>query len=340
MADQLDIGSFVTPQKRHRGIYDVVVYQGDISIRAMFNEIKWQQLGVHAGNILWAEAKLLIRFTDIPRGISEEIYVGWKDSSIICQPWAEQDTNIDDALYAAVPLQLEDVTKPNVFTLKFSLHGSQQLMFAPTARETKIKMEGNWPDPSFIGVKIPETSNKSDKGINVQWKYLNRTTPMVWKNEFLNMQAAAMGANLLIPVDSYNKTERSVKYALLCIILTFAAFFLIETIYKRNLHLIQYGLAGSALVLFYTLLLSISEYTGFNPAYLIAAVATIGLVTWFVGSILKSSRLATFISFVLSVVYAYIFIIIQLQDYALLMGSIGLFISLAIIMFFSRKLQW
>ena len=340
MADQLDIGSFVTPQKRHRGIYDVVVYQGDISIKATFNEIKWQQLGVNAENILWSEAKLLIRFTDIPRGINEEIYVGWKDSSFICQPWAEPGTNIDDALYATVPLQLEDVAKSNVFTLKFSLHGSQQLMFAPTARETKIKMEGNWPDPSFIGVKIPETSNNSDKGINVQWKYLNRTTPMIWKDEFINMQAAAMGANLLIPVDSYNKTERSVKYALLCIILTFAAFFLIETIYKRNLHLIQYGLAGSALVLFYTLLLSVSEYTGFNPAYLIAAVATIGLVTWFVGSIMKSSKLAAFISFVLAVVYAYIFIIIQLQDYALLMGSIGLFIALGIIMNFSRRLQW
>jgi inner membrane protein len=154
------------------------------------------------------------------------------------------------------------------------------------------------------------------------------------------MQSLAMGANLLIPVDNYNKTERSVKYALLCIILTFAAFFLIETIHKKSLHLIQYGLTGCALVLFYTLLLSISEYTGFNPAYLIASLATIGLITWFVGSIMKSSRLAAFISFVLAIVYGYIFIIIQLQDYALLMGSIGLFVALGIIMYFSRRLQW
>ena len=163
---------------------------------------------------------------------------------------------------------------------------------------------------------------------------------MVWNDQFINLQPSAMGANLIIPVDGYDKTERSVKYALLCIILTFAAFFLIETIYKRNLHLIQYGLAGLALVLFYTLLLSISEYTGFNLAYLIAGVATIGLVTWFVGSIMKSSKLAVFISFVLTVVYGYIFTIIQLQDYSLLMGSIGLFIALGIIMYFSRKLQW
>jgi inner membrane protein len=126
----------------------------------------------------------------------------------------------------------------------------------------------------------------------------------------------------------------------LCFVLTFAAFFLIETIYKKPLHLIQYGLAGLALVLFYTLLLSISEYTGFNIAYLIAGTCTIGLVGWFIGSILRSSTLAIFITFVLSVVYAYIFFIIQLQDYSLLMGSIGLFIALATIMYFSRKLQW
>ena len=340
MADQLDINSSVSPQKRHRGIYDVVVYQGDISITAKFNDIKFKELNVPPVNLLWSEAKLLLQISDLSRGINEEIYIKWQDSSFLCQPWAETTPNLGDALFASIPLKEENADTQNVFTVKFSLHGSQQLMFSPAARETKIQLTGNWPDPSFTGLKIPEAPNTSDTGINVKWKYLNRNNPMVWNNQFINMQPSAMGANLIIPVDGYDKTERSVKYALLCIILTFAAFFLIETIYKRSLHLIQYGLAGLALVLFYTLLLSVSEYTGFNLAYLIAGVATIGLVTWFVGSIMKSSRLAVFISFVLTVVYGYIFTIIQLQDYSLLMGSIGLFIALGIIMYFSRKLQW
>jgi len=340
MADQLDINSSVSPQKRHRGIYEIAVYEGDISITAKFNDIKFRELNVPAANLLWSEAKLLLQVSDLSRGINEEIFIKWKDSSFLCQPWAEANEKIGEALFAAVPLKAEDADMQNIFTVKFSLHGSQQLMFAPAARETKIHLTGNWPDPSFTGIKIPESPNASDSGIDVKWKYLNRTTPMVWNDQFNNVQASAMGANLIIPVDQYDKTERSVKYALLCIMLTFAAFFLIETIYKRNLHLIQYGLAGLALVLFYTLLLSISEYTGFNLAYLIAGIATIGLVTWFVGSIMKSSKLAIFIGFVLTVVYGYIFTIIQLQDYALLMGSIGLFLALAIIMYFSRKLQW
>jgi inner membrane protein len=290
MADQLDISSSVAPQKRHRGIYDVVVYEGDISITAKFNDIKFKELNDPAANFLWPDAKLLLQISDLSRGINEEIYIKWKDSSILCQPWAEANANIGDALYAAVPLKAEDANTQNVFAVKFSLHGSQQLMFSPAARETKIQMKGTWPDPSFTGIKIPEAPNTSDSGIDVKWKYLNRTTPMVWNDQFINRQSSAMGANLIIPVDGYDKTERSVKYALLCIILTFAAFFLIETMYKRSLHLVQYALAGLALVLFYTLLLSISEYVGFNMAYMIAGVATIGLVTWFVGSIMKSSK--------------------------------------------------
>jgi inner membrane protein len=340
MADVLDITSSVAPQKRHRGIYDVVVYQGQISLTAKFNDIKLKQLAIPAENLLWSEAKLVLQISDISKGINEEIFIKWKDSSLLCQPWAESDANIGEAIFASVPLTVEDANTLNVFTTTFSLHGSQQLMFAAAARETKIQMTGDWDNPSFTGAKLPENPNVSDSGFNVKWKYLNRTTPMVWNDQFINLQNALMGANLIIPVDGYDKTERSVKYALLCIILTFAAFFLIETIYKRNLHLLQYGLAGCALVLFYTLLLSISEYTGFNLAYLIAGIATIVLVTWFVGSIMKSGKLATFIGFVLTVVYGYIFTIIQLQDYSLLMGSIGLFVALAIIMYFSRKLQW
>lgn len=340
MADHLEVNTVLFPQKRHRGIYQVMVYQSNISIKTVFQEIKWQSLGVNAENILWSEAKLLIRISDIPRGIHDELYVEWKNNRLICQPWDENTAGIQDAFYAAIPLQAEDAAKPNEFMMQFSLQGSQQLLVAPAARETKIRMEGNWPNPGFTGVKIPDTTTLSATGFKASWKYLNRTTPLVWKDGVMNLQELAMGTHLLIPVDNYSKTERSVKYALLCIILTFAAFFLIETIHKKSLHLIQYGLAGCALVLFYTLLLSISEYTGFNWAYLIAAVATIGLVTWFIGSIMNSRKLALFVNLVLSVVYAYIFIIIQLQDYALLMGSIGLFMALAILMYFSRRLQW
>ena len=152
--------------------------------------------------------------------------------------------------------------------------------------------------------------------------------------------ASAFGVDLFIPVNGYQKTLRTIKYALLCILLTFAAFFLIETANKKSAHPFQYGLIGLALILFYTLLLSISEYTGFNTAYLIASAATIGLIGWFVKSILQSGKATTILSVVLVLIYSYVFSLLQLQDYSLLLGSIGLFLTLAVVMYFSKKMQW
>ena len=151
---------------------------------------------------------------------------------------------------------------------------------------------------------------------------------------------SAFGVNLFIPVNGYQKTLRTIKYALLCILLTFAAFFLIETAHKKSAHPFQYGLVGLALILFYTLLLSISEYTGFNTAYIIASAATIGLITWFIKNVLQSGRASTLLSVVLVVIYSYVFSLLQLQDYSLLLGTVGLFLSLAVVMYFSKKLQW
>jgi len=340
MPDKSEVLAKILPEKRYRGIYQVIVYRSEITINGKFNSLKWQELKIPAENILWNEAAILFNVKDNIRGINEDLYIKWGDSNIVFNPQPAGLSGMRDGFVAPVNLSPDETIKEHNYSLKFLLNGSEQLLLAATARENKLEMQSTWSNPSFTGIKLPDQRTINDRGFVASWKFMNRTVPLVWNNNFYDLSQIEFGTDLIIPVDSYNKTERSVKYAVLCIILTFAAFFLIETIYKRNLHLIQYGLAGLALVLFYTLLLSISEYTGFNLAYLIAGVATIGLVTWFVGSIMKSSKLAVFISFVLTVVYGYIFTIIQLQDYSLLMGSIGLFIALGIIMYFSRKLQW
>lgn len=340
MADKMDVSSVVFPEKRKRGIYEVAVYKTNLGITGIFNSVQWQKLNVPAENILWNEALLLLKVQDQLKGINEDIRVNWNDSSLVFNPQAAGQTPMDDALVTAVPLNAESAGKSIRFSMKFSVNGSGQLLFAAAARENRIEMKSSWPNPSFTGVKLPDTREVKDSGFIAVWRYMNRTMPQVSAGTMYNFSTSLMGADLLIPVDSYDKTERSVKYALLCIVLTFAAFFLVESIYKKPLHLVQYGLAGLALILFYTLLLSISEYTGYNLAYLIAGVATISLVAWYTGSILKSAKLALFISFVLTVVYGYVFSIIQLQDYALLMGSIGLFVALAVIMYFSRRLDW
>ncbi len=340
MADKMSAGVKVTPEKRKRGIYEVAVYKSEISLQGSFKRVNWDKLDVPADKIRWEEAQLLFQVGDALKGINEELKVKWNDSLSVYSLQAHPLNAQEEVFLAPVSLDGEKASREISFSMQFALNGSGSLLFTPVARENHVRMQSDWPDPAFNGNILPDNREVSDSGFTAFWKFLHRNVPAVWNNTVHNLSAASFGADLVIPVDTYDKTNRSVKYALLCIMLTFAAFFLVETIYKRPLHVVQYGLAGLALVLFYTLLLSISEYTGFNPAYIISGVATIGLVGWYVGSILRSRNLALFISMVLTVVYAYIFTIIQLQDYALLMGSVGLFVALAVIMYFSRRLEW
>ncbi len=339
MPDKMNLVSDIEPEVRKRGIYEVVVYRSKIQIKGEFQQLRWKELGVPAENISWSEARVLFHTSDVLRGVNEDLLLNWNGTNIPFSPEAQVGA-LKEALAAPVTVSPDTLTNPLAFSMNFNLNGSGSLLVAAGARENAIEMRSSWADPKFSGMKLPDERTVSDTGFQAKWKYMNRTVPLVWKDKFNDLSATTLGTELIVTVDGYDKTERSVKYALLCIVLTFAAFFLIETIYKKPLHLVQYALAGLALVLFYTLLLSVSEYLGFNLAYGIAALSTIGLVTWFVGGIMKSSRLGLFIAMVLGVVYSYIFTIIQMQDFALLMGSVGLFLALAVIMYFSRKIQW
>jgi inner membrane protein len=254
LPDKSEIKAKILPEKRYRGIYQVIVYRSEIAFSGKFNPLQWQQLKIPAENILWNEAVLLFGVKDNIRGINEDLQIKWNDSSQVFYSQPAGFSGMQDAFMTAVNLTQEAAGKEHSFSMQFSLNGSQQLMMAAAARENKLQMQSTWKDPGFTGIKLPDERVINESGFSASWKFMNRSVPQVWDNNFYDLSQTTFGADLLIPVDNYDKTERSVKYALLCIILTFAAFFLIESIYKKSLHLVQYGLAGFALVLFYTLL--------------------------------------------------------------------------------------
>jgi inner membrane protein len=291
------------------------------------------------------------------KGLNEEVKMNWNGQELSFSPDVIMDYASDGSMNAPLRITgLADLQQVR-FHADLNLSGSEQLLFTPTGRSTSAEISSSWPHPSFTGDILPLYSNIQDSGFTARWKStsIKRNFPQQWKEDAFqintyqhqdvvhagnNINQSAFGVNLFVPVNGYQKTMRSIKYAALCILLTFAAFFLIEVTNKRSVHPLQYGLIGLALVLFYTLLLSISEYIGFNPAYIIASVCTIGLIGWFVKGILSSGRLTLILSLILVLMYSYIFTLLQLQDYSLLLGSIGLFITLAIIMHFSKKIQW
>ncbi len=337
LPDNLDIESTVKPEKRHRGIFQVMLYSAAIKISGKFNNIPLEQLKINPADVLWDEAYVNIGISDV-KGLKDELHLNWNDSLVTLNPRQVRNGVMAEAFIATVPVL---AGKGISFSADINLNGSKELLFTPIGKETKVKLSSAWTDPSFIGGQLPDYQLTSG-GFTATWKSLahTRNFPQAWKEDSYNLQSASFGADLFIPVNGYQKTMRSVKYAILCIILTFAAFFIIETVNKKSVHPFQYALIGMALILFYTLLLSFSEYTGFNTAYVIATVATVGLIGWFVKGILQSSRLTIILGVVLVLMYSYVFTILQLQDYSLLLGSIGLFLTLAVIMHYSKKVQW
>lgn len=341
LPDKLDMKSTVAPVKKYRGIYEVMLYTADVTISGKFSPLPLTKIKVNSADLLWSEAYICMGITD-SRGLKEEIKMKWNDSLLSLAPQVISNAVFKEAFVSPVTLAETDITNGISFSGAIQVSGSEQLMYTPVGKETTVTMQSAWPDPSFTGSQLPVTSDIADSGFSAQWKSLSltRSFPQQWRNDSYILSAASFGTDLFIPVNGYQKTMRSVKYAILCILLTFTAFFLIETTNKKSVHPVQYALIGFALILFYTLLLSFSEYVGFNTAYGIAALATVGLITWFVKGLLGSSKLSMLLSFVLVLLYSYVFTILQLQDYALLLGSIGLFLTLAVVMYFSRKIQW
>ena len=337
LPDNLNVESIAVPEERHRGIYQVMLYSAETKISGEFATFPLQQLKIDPAQVLWNEAYVCMSLAD-SKGLKEEIKLQWNDSVVTLNPSLVDNGVMKEGFTAPVAAAAD---RPIRFSSTIKINGSEQLLFTPVGKVTTVKLSSTWPDPSFTGGQLPD-HRISDTGFVATWKSLahTRNYPQAWKETSCNLQSASFGADLFIAVNGYQKTMRSVKYAILCILLTFAAFFIIETVNKKSVHPFQYALIGLALILFYTLLLSFSEYTGFNTAYVIASIATVGLIAWFVRGILQSSKLTTLLGVVLALMYSYIFTILQLQDYSLLLGSIGLFLTLAVIMHFSKKIQW
>ena len=205
-------------------------------------------------------------------------------------------------------------------------------------------MESNWPSPSFNGEYLPMDGSReiSEDGFKAQWEVyqINRQFEQVFLGSLPNLTGFAFGVNLIIPVDEYAKSQRTAKYGFMVIGLTLLVFLLIQLVSKLYIHPFQYVMIGLALVMFYTLLISISEHSSFLKAYLIAAVSVLGLITIYSRAILKGFKFPLLVCTSLASLYGFIYVIIQLENYALLVGSIGLFVILAIIMFASRKIDW
>lgn len=336
----LNIEGDISPEKRYRGIYEVVVYESNIEMSGTFQDMNIASLGIEKEHIHFDQATINIGITDL-KGIEQQVELLWEGRKVLFNSGLSTSDVAESGINASVDLS-ESENKVLKFSAKLLLNGSQAIQFIPLGKTTDVNLKSNWSTPSFSGAYLPDHRSINEGSFESNWNvlHLNRNYPQQWTGAAHQVWSSAFGVDLLLPVDSYKKADRVSKYAVLFIVLTFLVFFFVEVLNKVFIHPIQYLLVGLALILFYTLLLSFSEHLLFNLAYGLAAILTIVLVSFYAIAILKSRMLGGLVFGILFILYSFIFTIIQLEDYALLIGSIGMFIILSIVMYFSRKIDW
>ena len=339
LPDELNIDGSIEPEKRYRGIYEAIVYTTELNLSGSFPTVKMHEFA-SPEDVLWSEAFLAMGITDM-RGIKNKVVLQWNDSAITFDPGTISKDVISEGISAALPVQSSDSVS-NRFQMELVLNGSSSLNFIPVGKETTVNLLSDWPHPSFSGAFLPKERKISSDHFEAQWEvlHLNRNFPQQWSGAGENVMTAAFGVDLYIPVDQYQKSIRAAKYAILFVGLTFLIFFFMEAIYKKRIHPFQYILVGLALIVFYTVLIALSEHINFNLAYLLAVGSIVSMVTLYARTLFPSWRQAGLIGLVLVLLYAFLFVTLQLQDYALLMGSIGLLFILGLVMYWSRKITW
>lgn len=346
---KLEMNATIHPEEKKRGIYTTSVYTGEISINGSYEKPDFSTIDINEEDILWDKTSIIIKTSNL-KGINNQVIINFKKHKFSFLPkYEENHMNLSNEIYLN-KLETNYINKEALpiitdsdFTIKFNISGSKQIRMVPIGKETDLTITSNWKTANFIGNFLPLNSDKiTENGFKAKWKVLriNRDFSQEYFKILPNLKKYAFGVNFMIPIDEYQKSERSAKYGFLVISLTFLIFFLIQSISKINIHPFQYLMIGLALTMFYTLLISISEHSNFLKAYLVAGSSVILLITLYSKSILKTFKFPLFIGASLLALYTFIFVIIQLENYALLVGSIGIFLILSIIMYASRKIDW
>jgi inner membrane protein len=341
LPESLKVDGSVFPDIRYRGIYSMAVYNAKINLKGSFVAPDWASLGIDESTVVREEAAVIIGIPDM-RGIRNSAVLDWGDKKFIADPGLKSKHIAESGLNIKVDLSMLKDKSPVDFSILLDLNGSDALSFIPVGKETNVNINSSWPDPSFNGSFLPDKRTINSSGFQAHWNvlHLNRNFPQQWIGSSFDTKGSAFGVRFIIPVDHYQKTMRSAKYAVMFLALTFAVFFFVEVINHKRIHPIQYLFVGLGLSLFYALLLSISEQLPFNLAFAISASAIIIMVTLYSRAIFKKRKLVLLMAGFLIALYGFLYILLQLEDYALLIGSVGLFAILGIIMYLSRNINW
>jgi inner membrane protein len=375
LPETLDVQAQMTPATRYRGVFPVTVYTARVKLTGRFAVPKTSTLHLEQATMFWDRATVVVGMSHT-KGVSPDASFTWNGKPLALAPSIDNVSGLfGRGLEASVP-DLGAVAPSGSggssssrasgevdsggelpFEITLEIKGTRALAFLPTGKVTTVSLSSPWPDPSFTGGALPDERRGGPEGFEAQWRVgsFDRGYPQAWRESQglrakdesaapaqldVAAMSSAFGVDLMTTVDLYQQTERSVKYGMLFVGLTFLVFLLIEVLRGIRVHPMQYLLVGGALMIFYLLLLSLAEHIGFGAAYAAASAATVGLIAMYATNAFRARRDGLRAGGLLAGLYATLFVLLRLEDYALLAGAVLLFGVLASVMYLTRRVDW
>jgi inner membrane protein len=341
---RLKTAGLVTTEIRGRGIFEVPVYSFSATIEGEFDKPNLQSLSIDPSLVDWPNAQIAIGISDV-RALRTQPTITWNGKTSEFLPGTGGFREAEHGLHAAVSAGPEDAGYK--FSFPVSVNGGEAIYLTPFGEETVMQLRSNSPYPNFQGNWLPTDRTVTKDGFEATWRvsYLGRNYPQAWiagnsASLGKTISDSAFGVELNNPIDQYRMADRSVKYAGLFILLTFTSIWLVEVLAKSSVHPVQYLMLGAALCIFYLLELSLSEHIPFSIAYGIASIAIVAMVGAYGRTLFRRGQRGFIVPAGITLLYAYLYVLLTNEEAALLVGSIGLFTILATIMFMTRGVNW
>ncbi|MDR3019392.1 MAG: cell envelope integrity protein CreD [Treponema sp.] len=343
----VDISANLSAEKKRRGIFSVALFSGDISLKGSFSFERAKDEIKQNEQLFPEQAEIIIGLTN-QKGIRRIIKADWNGNELFFKP-GNLNFSVDSANNGVNALSPFDITGVNTFDIQFAIQGGKSLRTLPIGETTTTSIISDWVSPSFQGGFLPASYTLSENGFDAEWEvsYLSRSIPLFWTagergegNPKLSQRGDFFGVDFFKPLDHYALNERAVKYAILFLFIPFLTLFFLEVFSRKSIHPAQYLLSGFANVIFYLLVLSISEHLSFSLAYLIAAASITGMLILYASSLLESWARSGYMALVMALLYLILYLTLNAEDWALLIGSIAAFLICGLVMFLTRKLDW
>ncbi|MDR1418978.1 MAG: cell envelope integrity protein CreD [Treponema sp.] len=357
----LDINAAFKTETRKRGIFSVPLFSGILTFKGVFDPAMAITELLPNEQIFLNQAELIISLSS-QKGIRKINASTWNDEELFFKPgnrgyslfqygydssfassgfWRSGADESIGGIYASLS-RFEN--RAAAFDVSIDIQGGRYLRFLPLGQDTHAAVAADWGAPSFQGAYLPGESVIGDTDFSASWdvNYVSRDIPLFWKNydEKRQYTGSLFGVDFFRAVNTYALNTRAVKYAVLFLIVPFLTLFLLEIFAKKRIHPVPYLLSGIGNAVFYLLLLSLSEQIPFYTAYLVAALAVTAMMTLYSRSLLPSWNKSWYMGLTVSISYILLYAVLNAESYALLIGSTGTFVVVALIMFLTRRLDW